>query len=70
MVLWAVSNSCVVVRDITYYIYCMNTASWCQMKSPTAAQELSDVASINAPVNYVTEYQVDGGWPHRVVQAA
>ncbi|KAF4460194.1 cell division control 48 variant 1 [Fusarium albosuccineum] len=29
-----------------------NMASWWQMESPTASQELSDVAGINAPVNY------------------
>ncbi len=52
MVLWAVNNRSVVVRDITYYIYCRNMASWWQMESPTAAQELSDIAGINAPVNY------------------
>lgn len=52
MVRWAVNRRAVTVRDITYYIYCRNMASWWQMESPTAAQELADVAGINAPVNY------------------
>ena len=48
----AITQRSVVVKDITYYIYCRNMASWWQMESPTASQELSDVVGINAPVNY------------------
>ncbi|KAH0829959.1 hypothetical protein FOPE_10630 [Fonsecaea pedrosoi] len=70
---WAITPNSVVVKDITYYVYCRRMASWWQMESrlPTASQELSDVAGINAPpVNYaaalrrlppVTHHQ--GGFP-------
>lgn len=51
VVQWAVERRFVTVRDNTYYIYCRNVASWCQMESPTAAQELADVIGITAPVN-------------------
>jgi len=51
MVRWAMERRSVVVRDITYYVYCRNMASWWQMESPTASQELSDIARINAPVS-------------------
>lgn len=54
MVKWAVGRRSVAIRDLTYYVYCRNMASWWQMESPTAAQELSDVVGINAPVNYST----------------
>ncbi|KAG6073967.1 hypothetical protein E4U33_002688 [Claviceps sp. LM78 group G4] len=49
MVLWAVQRRSVVVKDITYYVYCRNMASWWQMESATAFRELSKVPGINAP---------------------
>ena len=52
VVQWAITRRSVAVRDITYYIYCRNTASWSQMESPAASHEIVDVVGINAPVNY------------------
>jgi hypothetical protein len=49
----AVQKRSVAVRDVTYYIYCRNTVSWWQMKSPTASHEIADVTGTNAPVNYI-----------------
>jgi len=57
IVQWAMTRRSVAVRDITYYIYCRNVAAWAQMESPTAAHELTDVAGINAPVNYSAALQ-------------
>lgn len=54
LVRWAIERKSVVVKDITYYVYCRNVASWSQMESFTASQELSDVMGINAPVNFAT----------------
>jgi DNA-directed RNA polymerase subunit M/transcription elongation factor TFIIS len=54
---WAMTRRSVAVRDITYYVYCRNVAAWAQMESPTAAHELTDVANINAPVNYAAALQ-------------
>ncbi|KAH8156706.1 hypothetical protein CIB48_g11545 [Xylaria polymorpha] len=51
---WAVDRRSVVVKDITYYVYCRNMASWWQIESPMAAQELVQVVGVNAPVNYAT----------------
>ncbi|KAG6052879.1 hypothetical protein E4U17_005258 [Claviceps sp. LM77 group G4] len=54
MVLWAVQRRSVVVKDITYYVYCRNMASWWQMESATAFRELSKVPGINAPTAHMT----------------
>ncbi|KAH7114041.1 hypothetical protein EDB81DRAFT_601858, partial [Dactylonectria macrodidyma] len=42
-----------VVNDgLTYYVYCRGVASWAQLYSDVASNELLRVTGINAPVNY------------------
>jgi hypothetical protein len=52
IVLWAIERRSVVVKHITYYLYCENMAWWWRMESLNASQELLGVIGINAPVYY------------------
>ena len=54
MITWAITRRSVAIYDVTYYVYCRNTATWEQMHTRTAANELAEVIGINAPVNYFT----------------
>ena len=52
LVEWAVTRRCVAIKDITYYVYCTNMASWWQLESLTTANELLEQTGIRAEVNY------------------
>ena len=54
----------VVTDGITYYLYCEGVASWSQLYSRVAANELLEITGINAPVNYANPL----GWVYAMAK--
>jgi hypothetical protein len=54
LITWAITRRSVAIYDVSYFVYCRDTATWEQMHSSTAAHELCSVIGVNAPVNYFT----------------